>query len=238
MIDAVTFDFWNTVMFEGGGELKARRLEIWADLFGSAGIEVDASSLSRAHDIAFEAYVEAWERNEQFRVEDAARRIATAIDFAHRRRVEDVLVQGFSEAGRRAKIELCDGVSDVLHHLSRLGVRLAVVCDVGLTPSNVLRERLAAVDLLEVFDETVFSDEVGWYKPAPEIFAHTLDAIRADPSRSAHVGDRKRTDVQGARGCGMTSVRYTAVFDDPALLPEADYVVDHHRHLLEVLELA
>ena len=37
----------------------------------------------------------------------------------------------------------------------------------------------------------------------------------ADPSRAAHVGDNRRTDVSGALGLGMTAVRYTGIADRP-----------------------
>lgn len=224
-------------MFETGGELKTRRLEVWSEFFRGEGLAVDVADLARAHDVAFEAYVAAWEQNEQFRVEDAAGQMATTLGGVERDVAVEILTSGFSEAGRRARVQLCEGVDQVLKELSQRDVKLAIICDIGLTPSDVLREHLDVAGLLDVFAITVFSDEVGWYKPAREIFAYTLDAIGGTPRRAAHVGDRKRTDVQGAREYGMTSVRYTGVYDDPAVLDDADFVIEHHRSLLGVLEL-
>jgi len=52
------------------------------------------------------------------------------------------------------------------------------------------------------------------------------------------VGDRRRTDVAGARALGMVSVRYAGWSDDPAENgPEADHVLTHHRDLCAVLGL-
>ena len=70
----------------------------------------------------------------------------------------------------------------------------------------------SATALLGYFDHWSFSDEVGWYKPAPEIFRHALDGLGGvAPERAAHVGDLRRTDVAGARAMGMTAVRYRGV---------------------------
>ncbi len=55
------------------------------------------------------------------------------------------------------------------------------------------------------------------------------------------MGDLRRTDVAGAKGVGMVTVRFTGVFDDngehTALLHEADHVVSDLRKVPEVLGL-
>jgi putative hydrolase of the HAD superfamily len=117
-------------------------------------------------------------------------------------------------------------------------VRLGIICDIGLTPAPVLRDHLEARGILELFDDTTFSDEVGWYKPDGRIFAHALERLGVSrPESAVHVGDRLRTDVGGARRAGMGSIRYRGVFDDvDGSLPEADHVVGDYdtvlRHLL------
>ena len=56
------------------------------------------------------------------------------------------------------------------------------------------------------------------------------------PSRAAHVGDLRRTDVAGALALGMTAVRYTGAFDDvDGEGPEATFVVASHAELPGVL---
>ena len=80
--------------------------------------------------------------------------------------------------------------------------------------------------MLRFFDDMAFSDEVGFYKPAPEIFEHALAGLGdVAPADAAHVGDRQRTDVGGALAAGMRAIRYSAILDedDPAL-PQAHAV--------------
>jgi FMN phosphatase YigB (HAD superfamily) len=50
-----------------------------------------------------------------------------------------------------------------------------------------------------------------------------------------HVGDLRRTDVAGARGVGMASVRIRAAHDDDSALPEGDHVAASHAELREIL---
>src|SRR4029434_2234803 len=83
---------------------------------------------------------------------------------------------------------------------------------VGLTPSPTLRDRLTGFGLLRWFDGWSFSDETGWFKPAPAAFLPALEALDvSDPTAAAHVGDNRRTDVAGALALGMTAVRYTGL---------------------------
>jgi len=120
------------------------------------------------------------------------------------------------------------------------GVRLGIVCDIGLTPSLVVRELLDRHSLLELFDDTTFSDEVGHYKPARPIFEHALQRLGdVNPERAAHVGDRRRTDVAGARAMGMTAVRYNGAYEDDAVsAPEADIVLAELAKLPPLLGVA
>lgn len=214
---AITFDFWDTLMWERPGSLRIERLRFW----GQQGIDdVDA-----AHDEAHDAYVAAWRRGEQFRIEEASDLIARRLDLKSRR---DTLLEGFLEGGRRAAIEPAPGVRTCLEQLRERGLRIGIVCDIGLTPSTIVRERLDRAGLLHCFDATTFSDEVGYFKPAPQIFARALaDLGDIEPAAAAHVGDRRRTDVAGALGMGMLAVRFVGPRDhDTEMTPEGDIVVD------------
>ena len=103
-----------------------------------------------------------------------------------------------------------------MRDLKDAGVRIGIVCDVGMTASPTLRERLDMFGVLRYFDHWSFSDEVGCFKPWPAVFEHALAGLGVDdPSSAAHVGDSLRTDVAGAQAMGMTAVRYTYFFDAP-----------------------
>src|SRR5262249_22895971 len=119
--------------------------------------------------------------------------------------------------------------------LAEGGVQLGIVCDVGLTGSPHLRRFLEEFGVLRHFRGWAFSDEVGHFKPSPEIFRHMLDQFElgeGDAGVVWHVGDLRRTDVAGARGSGLVPVRYRGMADDRSDAPEADRVVDDLSELV------
>ena len=238
-LQAVTFDYWNTLVYEDRGHLRGRRLQAWAGILEEAGFPVEREWLDAVFDASWEKYLEAWTANQQYRAVQAAEDIIEALGFDVPADVRLALMDAFGRAGDMAELHLTDGVERCLRVLKTAGLRLGIVCDVGMTPSSTLKAHLDRHGVLELFDAWAFSDEVGVYKPAPEIFEHALAGVGGvAPQHAAHVGDLRRTDVAGARAMGMTSVRYMGVFDDETQPePEADHVIAHHDALPVALGL-
>jgi FMN phosphatase YigB (HAD superfamily) len=68
-----------------------------------------------------------------------------------------------------------------------------------------------------------FSNELGWLKPDPKIFHHTLAELGVPPEQAVHIGDTDDLDVEGARAAGMYSARYLPEGDnDGAISSQAD----------------
>ncbi len=232
-IEAVTFDFWNTLMWEGPDALVASRMAALVGLVEEIGLPVDEPALRSAHQVAFERYQAAWRANRQFCVPDAVTVMAEQLGIGKEPKLLDLLAGAFDAAGDDVELHLAEGAEDFLRRLDARGVRLSIVCDIGLTPSPVLRRHLTRRGLLDLFGSWAFSDEIGCYKPEPRIFEHALDGLGGvSPGRAAHIGDRRRTDVAGARALGMLSVRYTGVYDDPDTEGgDADIVISHYDEL-------
>lgn len=268
-IRAVTFDFWDTLAAGTAGSGSAmRRLQIdrFATTLDDAGRNVPDDELVSAFDANWERFEAQWIANTgQYTPADTVDFVASRIDLSVDDGLRGRLIDGFRDVGERVPLELAPGIADVLGTLRSAGLRLAIVCDVGLTPSPTLRERLRRFGVLEAFDAWAFSDETGWFKPAPEAFAPALEAVGlgvADGPSVAHVGDNPRTDVAGALGLGMLAIRYTGfrdatvehdtvgegtapedrASDDPDVagppLPEAHHVIDDHRKLPGLLGVA
>ena len=237
--DAVTFDFWNTLVHEDRGHLRGRRLQAWAGILEEAGFAVEREQLGAVFDDAWQRYVEKWTANEQYRAAEAAEDIVESLGFAVPPSLRQDLIDAFGRAGEDAQLHLTPSVDACLRQLKSAGLRLGIICDVGMTPSTTLRDHLERFGVLDLFDHWSFSDEVGVYKPHPAIFGHALAGLGGvEPGRAAHVGDIKRTDVAGAKAVGMTAVRYTGISDDEhADQPEGDHVISDHRQLPAVLGL-
>jgi FMN phosphatase YigB (HAD superfamily) len=239
-IAAVTFDFWNTLVRADPPGTRLARAAHLNTAFERHGLEVSPEHLDAAFDHAVDVFNERWVRNEQFRDEHAAVAVLERLEIPTGHPAHLDLVSAFCEAAVGLVHDLAPGVAAMLASLSAAGVRIGIVCDVGLTPSTVLRGYLEANGVLDRFDHWSFSDEVGVYKPSPRIFEHALAGLGVnDPARAAHVGDLRRTDVAGARGMGMVSIRYRGLHDDDGPAKdggaEADHVIDHHEQLLDLL---
>jgi putative hydrolase of the HAD superfamily len=238
-VEAVTFDYWNTLVYEDRGHLRGRRLEAWAGILEDVGFAVERERLDAAFDASWDRYVKAWTQNQQYRVVQAAEDILTELGFELPADVRGELLEAFGRAGDRAELHLTEGIRECLVALKDAGIRLGIICDVGMTASDILREHLIRHEILPLFDHWSFSDEVGAYKPSKVIFEHALEGLGGpDPARVAHVGDIRRTDIAGAKAMGMVAVRYTGVSDDDSEgEPEGDHVIASHAELAGVLGL-
>jgi FMN phosphatase YigB (HAD superfamily) len=196
-----------------------------------AGFATERAAVDAAMASSWDTFLQRWRSNEQYTHVEAAVEIVEHLGFVLPPGVHDALVESFTVATSN-RPSLTEGIGDCLRALDDAGVRLGIICDVGMTPSVVLRQVLEHEGLLPLFDHWSFSDEVGCYKPDRLIFEHALAGLGSvPPSRAAHVGDLKRTDVAGALGVGMTAVRYTGAFDDVSEGAEATVVVASHADL-------
>jgi putative hydrolase of the HAD superfamily len=239
-VEAVTFDYWNTLVYEERGHLRGRRIEAWTGIFEDVGFAVERERLDAAFDVSWTRYVESWTANEQYQAARAAEDVLEDLGFDVPADVRTQLIDSFGRAGEEAELHLTDGIEDTLLALKDAGIRLGIICDVGMTGSAILREHLIRHQILPLFDHWSFSDEVGAYKPSPVIFEHALEGLGGPvPERVAHVGDIRRTDVAGAKAMGMIAVRYIGVSDDQSQPePEGDHVITKHAELLDVLGVA
>jgi len=237
-IRAVTFDHWATLVRDPGG-IRTFQIDAWDVVLRDASLAVPRDVLERAFEANWQVFERKWRENVQHGPVASTPVILGELGLDVDATVHERLVTAFDAAGERAVLDVAPGTAEALGALRAAGIRIGIVCDVGLTPSRVLRRRLEGFGLLASFDHWSFSDEVDCFKPFPAIFAHALAGLGLeDPAEVAHVGDQRRTDVAGATAFGMTSVRYAGWVDDPPEHgPEAHAVVTDHRELPAVLGL-
>ncbi len=123
----------------------------------------------------------------------------------------------YEEFTTPAAWRLFDDALPCLESLRGAGLRLAVVSNWDLR----LRDLLDRLGVSPLFEATVISAEVGFEKPAPQIFARALEAMAALPSETLHVGDSLEDDVAGALGAGLDAAHLDrrAPATAPAELP-------------------
>lgn len=235
--EAVTFDFWNTLVPETGDAVEVRKL-LWTEALSEIGHEVTDEQLTTAFTYCWEQFEARWKANVQSDVVQVTNDAVASLGIDLTGAQIDHLAAVYLEATDLAPRELLPDTEETLDRLRGLGLRVGVICDVGTMPSDRLQRWLDELGVHHLFNHFSFSDVVGVYKPDPAIFRHALDGLGVtDPSRAAHVGDIGRTDIAGAQRVGMTGVRYTGHRDDPEPGPEPDHVIGNHLELLEALGL-
>lgn len=110
----------------------------------------------------------------------------------------------------------------LLSSLRSRGLKTGLVANCWPDPARLLRADVEAFGLGELFDVIVFSEEVGFRKPQPEIFLHALKQLGIEPENAMFVGDRLDTDVQGAAQLGMATVQalWFRADDTPGIEPD------------------
>ncbi|MEM9664749.1 MAG: HAD family hydrolase [Bacteroidota bacterium] len=189
-----------------GGRLPAERVQA---LIGACYEHLYAQYLSPAHHERFRTLREAW------------RALPSTHDLPN---VElERLEQTF------AAHELGHVPAVYAAALQRLAVthRLGLVADIWAPKEPWLAE-LRRAGVLEVFETTVFSSDIGCVKPSPRGFLTAIQRMQATPDECVVIGDSARRDVAGARAAGLTAI-WVGKGDPP---PGAAHTV---RDLLELI---
>lgn len=100
-----------------------------------------------------------------------------------------------------------DDTLPVLANLRAAGVRTAIVSNAPWgSPPDLWRRELQRLELADAVDVVVLCGDVGWRKPAPEIFRHAARMLGCRPADCMFVGDDRRWDVEGSAQVGMRPV--------------------------------
>ena len=236
MVRAITFDFWNTIATVPPGAMnEARKRGIRAACEGH-GVEVEAELLVASLEEVGMSWERSWAAGKHLHPQEGAETLVRSLGIEGAAR--EMVAEAFLGAGREVELEFAPGIHDSLAVLDGRGIRLGIVCDVGFSGGELLRELLDREGLLEHFSGWAFSDEVGHYKPSPRIFEAALAALDAEPAEALHVGDLRRTDIAGATALGMRTARYRGMNEegDAEDGVEAEFVLDAHSELLDLIE--
>jgi FMN phosphatase YigB (HAD superfamily) len=237
VLQAVTFDFWDTLVIARQDAMRELRIDGVVAVLAGANMPVGRGAVSDAIDDALREFRRAWGENRQFGAEQAVPiildKLGLKVSGGLFERLVEIIQNGDPEP------EMTPNSAATLLALKHAGIRLGIICDVGFSPSTRLRAHLERFGVLRLFDHWSFSDDVGQFKPSPLVFEHAHRGLGVRrPAAAAHIGDLRRTDIAGARGFGAISVRYAGIVDDQGAGPEADHVITDHAQLLDVLGVA
>ena len=236
-IRAVTFDFWSTLV-DGliTPERAVQRMSRLHRAIVGAGHTCTRDELQAAFERGMRRISE--ETQETLRDVGPPGRwaiVATELGISEGMIPYDIVEQAYDDITLNPPPAPMPHVREAIRPLKEAGYRLGVICNTGMAGGRVLREVLRGHGLLQYFDVTVFSNELGVSKPHLEIFQHALSQLgEEDPCRVLHVGDMEELDVEGAIGAGLHAALYAPDAEgDPAT--EAEVVVRDWRTFPEIV---
>ncbi len=246
MIQAITFDLWDTLVVDDSDEpvraergLPTKVAERW-NMIRSAvhdqRPDIPEAAVEQTWDSVNRLFRYLW-KNEHH-TPDLRWRIGQVYDRlgVHRGHEFDDLVDHIARMEVVIPPRLAPGIEACLATLAARWP-LAVISDAIVTPGPQLRQILEDHGIARHFSAFVFSDEVGAAKPDRKVFDEAAERLGVPVKALAHVGDREANDVAGPHGVGAKAVLYTGCVDRGAASTSADAVCAHHDQLPAILDV-
>ncbi len=209
MIEAVLFDLGDTIIHFGKMDTEALFLG------GAEGTYTHLKSLDKKLP-AFETYRAAnrrairraylWSKvkRREFNSLDIVAKVLRQLKIAVT--AEELAELGWMWYAPIVQLSMVEpGTSEMLAALRDAGVKLAIVSNTFI-PGAVLDRHLEHVGLLEYFPVRIYSSHVRYQKPHQKIFQIALEQIGVQAAHAIFIGDLLKTDIKGARRCGMRTV--------------------------------
>lgn len=206
MTKAVLFDFGNTLAEYYRREDFAPVLERCVALTRRRVLETGRETVSL--EIALERAVALNREAEDFRFHPMGDRIASIFDLDEQALAQlgQSLCESFLapifEVGR-----LYPDTQSTLVQLRDRGYKTAIVSNTPWgSPPALWRREFQRLGLPPLVDDIVLCGDIGWRKPAPQVFQHTADLLGVAMGDCVFVGDDLEWDVGGSRAVGMRPV--------------------------------
>jgi len=124
-------------------------------------------------------------------------------------------------------------IIEVLKKIKEAGIKLCLISNADVIDVMYWKES----PLSHLFDEVVFSYEVGCVKPDAEIYDIALNKMKTTPDKCLFIGDGGSDELKGAKQLGIKTVM-TNQFIERAELKNSknvDYVIDKFSDIYHIL---
>ncbi len=136
--------------------------------------------------------------------------------------------------GYQSSYYIYDDVIEVLKILKEKGYILIAIanhCCIGDTKENILPE---------FFEHEFYSFDIGYAKPAPEIYRYVEKALHMEGVHFLHVGDSVGSDIMGPHLVGWKAALLIRDKEKQKYLPKThgqapDYIIGNMYEIIEIL---
>lgn len=215
-LKGVTLDFWETLFFDAP-ELDRRRDQLRCEglreSLAKLGLNVSMDDLTRGFRDSMTLLADIWRRGEQVSTSEQIRYIVNRATNSRVRLPSDpeswrTLEQAYWSPSLTVSPTLNPEARKTLEKLHQRQLKIGLICNTGRGPGHALRELMRRESILDYFDATVFSDEIGYGKPDKRIYLATARKLGLEPAEILHVGDNIENDVGGAQSAGMKTLLF------------------------------
>ncbi len=215
-ISGVTFDLWQT-LFMDDPELDRRRDQLRCEGLHETllryGILIPRAELVRGLEESSAWLANIWKSGDQVptmeQIHDivgVATKNTASLPFEQKAVRE--LEEAYVALGLVTPPALNVDAVPVLQDLRGRGYKIGLICNTGRESGRILRQLMHKMGILDYFDATIFSDEVGLGKPDRRIFLGAAEKLGLPITEILHVGDNPETDVWGAKQAGMKALLF------------------------------
>ena len=231
-VKAVTFDLWETLLFEKNGSdmkrtaIRCRRL---TEVLARSGLNVSAKDVEASLKETISSLIKIWDKNKDIPHLDMIRiflKYASKGKLSLKEEWLDELSKAYVSPLFEVSPYLNPDAAESLEWLRSQKKHIGIICNTGLTPGTELRRFLSQAGIARYFQVMTFSNEVGIRKPDRRIFNLTAQALKTTAQRIVHIGDNVKSDVWGAKNAGFRAIHLsgTAGRDNIALSDPASLV--------------
>jgi len=236
MIEAVTFDLWNTLLCDR--HYGDYRIDLLMPTLRNEGSPRDRHVVKATYLSAINLLNEAWKKKRRhIPTAELTEFILSELGAQLPTELKNALVKSFEEVILNDPPPLVTDAAMVLQSLHNR-FKIGLISNAGVTPGRNLQRVLKGHGVLQYFRCTVFSDEVGYHKPHPTIFRKAVEKLQVKASETVHVGDLFEADVIGAKAIGMKAVWFNAAersYQTNGTKFVPDYEIQALSQLLEII---
>jgi putative hydrolase of the HAD superfamily len=208
-VKAVTFDVWETLLFERDGASSQRtvvRCKNIVQTLNRFDLPFSVEAVGQALGETISSLVRVWDKNK-----DVLHLEQIRLFFEHLTEGKLVLKDEWIKELSMAYVSpifevppyLNPDARELLRSLKSQNKLLGIICNTGITPGTEVRRFLAMQGVGDYFDLMIFSDEVGIRKPDRRIFNMVARGLRVKPHEIVHIGDNLKSDAWGAKNAGL-----------------------------------
>jgi len=235
MIEAISFDLWNT-LFENKFYSDIR-LKNFTEFLKERKISYSLEDVRSAFNLGLKLSNINLE-NINYRhiyTEERISEVLQILDIRLTNSDKRLITDEFERTMLTEPPSLKTGVKQTLEELSS-NYKIGLISNTGITPGSIIKKVFKEYNILNFFQILVFSDEIGFYKPCPILFKTAIKKFNCRPSNVIHIGDILETDVKGAKQCDMKAIWINDSSSPKSEEIKPDYEIKRISEAIEIIK--